>query len=343
MLSPIAWRTPPRHYGPWEQVVSSLTEGLVQRGVDVTLFATVDSVTAGVLESVCPRPWEEDHTLIPKVWEGLHIAHLMEQADRYDIIHNHFDFLPLTYSGLVRTPILTTIHGFSSTGILPVYRKYNDRTYYVSISHADRQPDLEYLATIYHGIDLNEFPFSEKRGEYLLFFGRIHHEKGTREAIEVAKRFGMSLRIAGIIQDQKYFDSMIAPELDGSRITYVGPVGQPQKSKLLAGAYALLHLINFDEPFGLSLIEAMACGTPVVAYGRGSIPEVVEDGKCGFIVKGLNPAVDALRRIVEIDRRNCRSVIEQRFTRGRMVEEYVEVYETIYEEKKSKVIKDPQF
>jgi len=339
MLSPIAWRTPPRHYGPWEQVVSSLTEGLIQKGVDVTLFATADSVTEGKLESVCPRPWEEDRTLAPKVWEGLHIAHLMEQADRYDLIHNHFDFLPLTYSGLIRTPMLTTIHGFSSPDILPAYRKYNGRTFYVSISHADRHPDLDYLATVYHGIDLQEFTFSNRPGNYLLFFGRIHHEKGTHEAIQAAKRFGMDLVIAGIIQDQQYFDAMVAPELDGLRIKYVGPVGQPEKSRLLSGAFALLHLINFEEPFGLSLIEAMACGTPVVAFGRGSIREIVIDEKTGFIVGNLDSAVDTLKRVGQIDRKDCRTVVEERFTREQMVEGYFRVYQRIYEKTKGKAVK----
>lgn len=184
MLSPIAWRTPPRHYGPRERVVSLLTEGLVRKGVEVTLFATADSQTSGTFHSVVPKPYEEDKALDPKVWECLHISELFEMADDFDLIHNHFDFLPLTYSGLTKTPILTTIHGFSSQRILPVYKKYDGKVYYVSISDADRSPELRYLATVYHGIDLESFTFDERGGDYLLFFGRIHPEKGTREAIE---------------------------------------------------------------------------------------------------------------------------------------------------------------
>ena len=191
LLSPIAWRTPPRHYGPWEQMVSILSEGLVRKGLDVTLFATGDSITKARLRSIVSCGYEEGRDLDPKVWECLHISNIFEQANEYDIIHNHFDFLPLTYTDLVTTPILTTIHGFSSskTKILPVYKKYNGRAYYVSISDADRSRELNYVATVHHGIEVEKFSFREQHGEYLLFFGRIHHEKGTYEAIQVAKRF----------------------------------------------------------------------------------------------------------------------------------------------------------
>ena len=187
MLSPIAWRTPPRHYGPWESVVSLLTEGLIAKGVDVTLFATSDSKTRGTLRTVCKAGYEEDKHADPKVEECLHISSLFEHADEFDLIHNHFDFLPLTYSGLVTTPMVTTIHGFSSPRILPVYEKYNGKVHYVSISVADRSPKLDYISTIHHGIDLNEFRFNANPSDYLLFFGRIHPDKGAKEAIDIAK------------------------------------------------------------------------------------------------------------------------------------------------------------
>jgi len=217
MLSPIAWRTPPRHYGPWEGVVSLLTEGLVKRGVDVTLFATRDSQTKGRLVAVCPRGYEEDESILPKVWEGLHISELFEQANEFDLIHNHFDYLPLTYMGMTSTPVLSTIHGFSSPKILPVFKKYDRRAYYVSISDADRSPDLNYIATIRHGIDLSQFTFKSEHGDYLLFFGRIHHEKGAKEAIEISRRTGMKLIMAGIVQDASYFDCAVRPHLDGKK------------------------------------------------------------------------------------------------------------------------------
>lgn len=333
MLSPIAWRTPPRHYGPWEWVVSLLTEGLVKRGVDITLFATQDSITSGKLEAICPRPYEEDPGIDPKVWEGLHIAHLFERAEEFDLIHNHFDFLPLNWSGLVKTPVLTTIHGFSSSKILPAYQRYNGKTYYVSISEADRNPELDYLATIPHGIPVDQYDFQPKPGSYLLFFGRIHPDKGTHEAIEVAKRAGMGLILAGIVQDRNYFEKRVQPHLD-SRIQYIGPISQERKSEILGGAYALLHLIHFKEPFGLSLIEAMACGTPVISRGLGAIPEIVEPGRNGFIVENLNEALEALEKIREIDRFACRRTVEEKFSQDRMVEAYLQIYQDILNREK---------
>ncbi|MER3544204.1 MAG: glycosyl transferase [Chloroflexota bacterium] len=326
MLAPISWRVPPRHYGPWERVVSLLTEGLVERGLEVTLFATADSLTRARLVAVCPRPYSEDPTLDPKVWECLHIAAAFERAAEFDLIHNHFDFLPLTYSGLVQTPVVTTIHGFSSERILPVYQKYNKRTYYVAISHADRHPSLDYIATVYHGIALEEFTLRTDPGDYLLFFGRIHPDKGTAEAIEVARRSGRRLIIAGIIHDRAYFDREVAPHLNGERIRYVGSVGPAERDRLLGGAYALLHLINFKEPFGLSPVEAMACGTPVIARPLGAIPEIIRHGETGFLVGSVDEAVTALSQVRHLDRARIRQHVATHFNRDRMVEDYLRVY-----------------
>ena len=329
MLAPISWRTPPRDYGPWERVVSLLTEGLVREGVDVTLFATGDSQTAGRLHWVCPRPYSEEPELDPKVWECLHISEVFEREGEFDLIHNHFDFLPLTYSALVSTPMLTTIHGFSSSKILPVFRKYNGRVYYVAISEADRHPDLEYIATIYHGIPVEEFPFCEEPGDYLLFFGRIHHDKGVYEAIQMAREVGMPLIIAGIVQDEAYFDSQVAPYVDGKEVEYIGVVGPERRGEVLGHARALVHLINFGEPFGLSVVEAMACGTPVVAMRRGAMPELIRDGETGFLVDSLEEAVKRARQLDSIRRRQCRRWVQERFTQERMVREYLRVYESI--------------
>ncbi len=329
MLSPIAWRTPPRHYGPWESFVSVLTEGLVNYGLDVTLFATADSQTKAKLRAVCKRGYEEDPSIEPKVWESLHISEVFEHADEFDIIHNNFDFLPLTYSALVSTPVVTTIHGFSSPRIYPVYQKYNGRVFYVSISMADRLDSLDYIANVYHGIDISRFTFQPRTGEYLLFFGRIHNDKGAREAIRIARASGMKLVMAGIIQDRQYYEKEVEPFIDGTNVIYVGSVGPEKRDKLLGNAYALLHPINFNEPFGLSVVEAMACGTPVIAFNRGSMPELITPGVNGFLVNNENEAVNALLDIPKIDRSLCRKVVEERFTSDRMVRDYIEVYTRI--------------
>ncbi len=335
MLAPISWRVPPRHYGPWERVVSLLTEGLVERGTDVTLFATADSITSARLESICPRPLSEDPSLDPKVWECLHIANAFEHARDLDIVHNHYDFLPLSFTGVVDVPVVTTIHGFSSEGILPVYRRYDGRVHYVSISDTDRDPSLHYIATIHHGIALEEFTPRDRAGEHLLFLGRIHPDKGVAEAIDVARRAGRRLVIAGIVDDREYFEREVAPYVDGDRVRYVGPADPRQRDELLGGAYALIHLINFAEPFGLSMIEAMACGTPVIARRRGAVPEVVEDGVTGFVVDDVDEAVAAVARVGDLDRGVVRARCAARFSRDRMVDEYVAVYERVLAERRA--------
>lgn len=326
VLAPISWRVPPRHYGPWELFASLLTEGLVSRGHDVTLFATGDSKTSGRLCSVIPRGWSEDTSIDPKVAECLHISEVFERASEFDVIHNSFDFLPLTYSGLISTPVVTTIHGFSSPDIVPVYAKYNDSTSFVAISEADKHPALNYLATIHHGIDMGAFTFNPSPGSYLAFFGRIHPDKGVVAAIEVAEQTGIPLRMAGIIQDETYFEKEIVPRLDRERVQFVGPVQAEDRSSFLGGAVALLHLVDFDEPFGLSVVEAMACGTPVIAFDRGSMPEIIIEGSSGSIVTDVESAAKVARRIGQFDRATVRASAVQRFSADRMVDEYVAAY-----------------
>lgn len=329
MLAPVAWRTPPRQYGPWERVASLITEGLVKEGIDVTLFATQDSVTKGKLHAVCPVGYEEDKAVDRKVWECLHISEVFEHASEFDLIHNHFDFLPLSYSDLVTTPLLTTIHGFSSPKILPVYQKYNGKVKYVSISNADRDPSLEYVATVYHGIDVENFTFQEAPSQTLLFFGRIHPDKGAREAIEIARLSKRRLIMAGLIQDEAYYRQSVEPHIDNDQITYVGNVGPDRRNELLGQAAALLHPIKFNEPFGLSVVEAMACGTPVIAFQRGSMAEIIVNEKTGFLVTSTEDAVRCVERLSEIKRRDCREHIEQHFSVARMVADYIKVYQQI--------------
>lgn len=334
MLAPISWRTPPRHYGPWEQIVSSITEGLVSRGHEVTLFATADSETKGVLKAICPRPYSEDPSLDAKVWECLHIGYCFEQAREFDLIHNHFDFLPLSYCGLVDTPVVTTIHGFSSPRILPIYEHYNGRAKYIAISDADRAPSLDYVATIHHGIPMADFPLHLETEGYLLFFGRIHPDKGCAEAIALAKRLRRRLVIAGIVQDADYFRRAVEPELS-DYITYIGPVGPEHRGEVLGGATALIHLINFAEPFGLSVVEAMACGTPVIARPLGSMPELITPHENGFLVDTLEEAADAVASCQQLDRGKVRASVEHRFSVERMVDDYVRAYERILDNAES--------
>ena len=326
MLSSISWRTPPRAYGPWELVTSLLTEALVRRGVDVTLFATLDSQTAGKLEGIVPHGYSEDQSLNAKVWEALHIAHLFEHAGDFDLIHNQADFMPLIFSHMVRTPIVTTIHGFSSPSILPVFQRYNDRSAYVAISEADRHPSLEYAATIHHGIPIDEFPFDPIGSEDLLFFGRIHADKGAGDAIRAARAANRRLVMAGLIQDEQYHAREVAPFIDGDRVHFRGVLGGNDRVRALGHARAMLHLIGFEEPFGLSVVEAMACGTPVIAYRRGSMPELIDDGVTGFLVDSLDEAVEAIDRVGEIGRAECRKAVEKRFTVDRMADQYLELY-----------------
>lgn len=333
ILAPIVWRTPPRKYGPWEQVASNIAEGLVEKGLDVTLFATKDSITKGRLEFIIDKPYGENPEMDAKVCECLHISNLMEKAQEFDIIHNNYDFLPLTYTGLIKTPMVTTIHGFSSPDIIPVYKKYNFRNNYVSISNSDRSPELEYTATVYNGINEKDFTFRDMHGDYLLFFGRIHPEKGTHECIEIAKRAGMKLIISGLIQDETYFKEQISPHINHDTVVYVGNSGPEKRDELLGGAFALLHPINFEEPFGLSIVEASFCGTPVIAYNRGSMSELILDGKTGFLVKDINEAVESIKNIKDIKREDCRTLAESRFTRSKMTDDYIGVYKKILNEK----------
>ncbi|MCU1576461.1 MAG: mannose-6-phosphate isomerase, type 2 [Leifsonia sp.] len=329
VIASIAHRLPPLDYGPWEQIASTLTEGFVARGHDVTLFATANSTTTAKLHSAVAVGYEEDDGVDAKASEALHNAAAFEAASDFDVLANHFDFMPLSYSRLVSTPMVTTIHGFSSPRIVPVYRAYDDIAHYVAISDANRHPDLGYDATIYHGIDTSQFTFVPEHGHYLLFLGRIHPDKGTHLAIEVARRTGLPLIIAGIIQDEVYFRDAVRPHIDGVDVSYLGPVGPVGRDALLGGAKALLHLIGFAEPFGLSVVEALATGTPVIATPLGSMPELIRHASTGFLVADVDEAVSAVARIGELDRIEARNDATSRFSADRMVDDYLTLFERI--------------
>ena len=327
MLAPVAWRTPPRHYGPWELVTSLLTEALVARGVDVTLFATLDSVTAAPLRGVSPRGYADDASMDGRVWEALHVSHAFAASSGFDLVHNQMDWLPLAFAEHCAAPMVTTIHGFSGPGILPAYRAADSA--YVAISDADRSPELDYVATIHHGIDLTALPLHARAGDGLVVFGRIHPDKGTAEAIRIARAADRRLVICGIIQDHDYFAEQVQPHIDGDRVTFLGSVGPEQRSEVLGSAAVLLHPIAFDEPFGLSVVEAMASGTPVVAYRRGSMTEVIDEGITGFTVSDASEAAVAVERAAGLDRAAVRRQAERRFGVDRMADQYLEVYRTL--------------
>jgi len=331
VLGPVAWRTPPLHYGPWELVTSLLTEGLVARGVDVTLFATLDSVTAADLDGVLPQGYADRPEVDGRIWEALHVSHALARSAEFDLVHSHLDWLPLAFAQHCRAPMVTTVHGFSGPGILPAYARAASS--YVSISDSDRHPDLDYVATVHHGIDLTGLPLDPVGGQDLVVFGRIHPDKGTAHAVEIARRAGRRLVIAGIVQDERYFTEQVRPHVDGDRVVYIGSVGPHERAEVLGSAGALLHPIDFDEPFGLSVVESMACGTPVVAYRRGSMTEVVDEGVTGYLVDGtshgVQAAVEAVDRALALDRAAVRARAEQRFGVDRMVDEYLDVYRSI--------------
>ena len=329
MLAPIAWATPPAAYGPWEQVTSVLTEGLVGAGIDVTLFATGTSRTAAKLVATVEAGYEERPGQDVKVQEYSHIGQVMARAGEFDILHNQFDFMPLAFSPHIPAKMVTTVHGFGSERIVPVYERFNDSCAYVSISDSNRHPKLTYAATVYNGIDSSQFTVRERPGEYLLYFGRIHPEKGAAEAIEVARRAGRKLILAGLVQDAAYFRERVEPHLDDERVVYVGNVGPARRDELLGGALGLLHLISFDEPFGLSVAEAMLTGTPVVAIGRGSMPELIEEGRSGFLVRDVDSAVQAVDSLTTLDRVAVAARALERFGVAGMVAGYLAVYEDL--------------
>ena len=324
LLGPVAWRTPPRAYGPWELVVSLLAEGLVARGVDVTLFATLDSRTSAKLDGVCAQPYGENPDLDGRVWEAIHASYCLERSGEFDIVHNHLDWLPLAMSRWCQAQMVTTIHGFGDRRILPAYQRSTSA--FVSISDADRAPELSYVATVHHGIDVSRWPFEPHPGDALVAFGRIHPDKATADAIEIARRLGRRLIIGGPVQDEAYYAERVAPHVDGDRVRYLGNVGGADRARVLGQAAALLHPLGFDEPFGLSVVEAMACGTPVVGYRRGALPETVSDGVTGYLVDNVDGAVAAMPRALELDRAQVASATRDRFSAERMVDGYLAVY-----------------
>ena len=335
ILGPVAWRTPPRAYGAWETVAGNIAEGLVARGFkNVTLFATKESVTKANLVGWLEKGYEEDKSQMPLVSTVYHIQKVMEKADQFDLIHNNFDFIPLAFLRLIKTPMLTTIHGFSDEDIKRVYRDHKD-TYYTSISDSDRDSELPYLATVYNGIDLSNLTFREKPGKNLVFYGRIHPDKGLHLAIEVAEKANIPMIVAGIIQDQPYFDEC-AKHFDDKLIKFIGPVNPTQRNALLKEASCVIHLNTIPERFGLVMAESNATGVPVIAADLGSCREVIADGKTGFLVNNVDEAVEAVGKLDQINRADCRKHVEENFSIDCMARGYEKVYEEIFRREEQK-------
>ncbi len=335
ILGPVAWRTPPRAYGAWETVAGNIAEGLVARGFkNVTLFATKESITKANLVGWLEKGYEEDKSQMPLVSTVYHIQKVMEMADQFDLIHNNFDFIPLAFLRLIKTPMLTTIHGFSDEDIKRVYRDHKD-TYYTSISDSDRDSELPYLATVYNGIDLSNLTFSQKPGKNLVFYGRIHPDKGLHLAIEVAEKANIPMIVAGIIQDQPYFDEC-AKHFDDKLIKFIGPVNPTQRDALLKEASCVIHLNTIPERFGLVMAESNAAGVPVIAADLGSCREVIADGKTGFLVNNVDEAVEAVGKLDQINRADCRKHVEENFSIDCMARGYEKVYEEIFRREEQK-------
>ena len=327
ILGPISWPMPPPGYGPWEQVAYNIARGMAERGLDVTLFSTANSQSPGKLAAVVPVGLNEDRALNGEIATELHIASCFARAGEFDLIHNSLDWKPLLYAlSSHAPPLLTTVHGFSSPQILGAYYAGASRSFFCSISDSDRDPGLQYLATTYNGIDPNAWTFRGDPGDYLLFFGRFHPEKGAHLAIEIAKRAGVRLKMAGILHDEAYFHERIEPQIDGDAVQFLGHVQGEARDELVGCALALVHMTTRPERFGLTLIEAMACGTPVLGARMGSIPEIVVDGETGLLCDDVADALAKVPRLAALSRAACRRHVETTFSLERMIDRYVDAY-----------------
>jgi glycosyltransferase involved in cell wall biosynthesis len=335
-VSPLYESVPPEKYGGTERVVSYLTEELIEWGHEVTLFASGDSITNAELAPCCPRSLRTDPGCRdPLARHYLMLEEVFRRASQFDLIHFHIDYLHFPLSRRSGISQLTTLHGrLDLPDLAPLYRQFRDMPL-VSISDAQRRPIpwAGWLGTVHHGLPEDLFKFHEVPGDYLAFLGRIAPEKRVDRAIEIARRAGMPLKIAAKVDklDQDYFDAVIKPLLDPSLVEFIGEVGDKDKEEFLGDAYALLFPIDWPEPFGLVMIEAMACGTPVIAWPHGSVPEIMEDGVTGFIVEEVDEAARAVERVESFDRRWCREAFERRFTVARMAEDYINIYERLLE------------
>lgn len=336
-VSPLFESVPPKYYGGTERVVSYLTEELIRQGHEVTLFASGDSVTKASLIAPCKKSLRLDKNCIDRMAHHiLMLEMLLQRFEEFDIIHFHIDYLHFPISRRMHAPHITTLHGrLDIPDLVPLYREFSDIPL-VSISNAQREPLpwVNWKRTIYHGIPADLYTFRPESGKYLAFLGRISPEKRVDRAIEVARRVGMPLKIAAKVDaaDKEYFEEVIKPLLKSKDVEYLGEIGEAEKNEFLGNAYALLFPIDWPEPFGLVMIEAMACGTPVIAFRKGSVPEVMVDGVTGKIVHNIGEAVRAVYELSNFNRLKCRKLFEERYTSERMAKDYLEVYQEVINE-----------
>ena len=333
-VAPLYESVPPQKYGGTERVVSVLTEELVRCGHDVTLFASGDSMTSAQLVAACPEALRLSKTCVDQfAHHVVMLEQVMKEKDRFDLIHFHVDYQHFPLSRREQVVSLSTLHGrLDLPDLVPVYQTFREMPV-VSISDAQRRPLpwLNWQGTVHHGMPENRYEFHDRGGDYLAFLGRISPEKGLDRAIEIATRVGMPLKIAAKVDraDADYFSSVIKPLLNNSLVEFIGEIGFPEKNDFLGNAAALLFPIDWPEPFGLVMIEAMACGTPIIAFNSGSVPEVMEHGITGFVVDSIDAAVRAVRDLGLVDRSKVRNSFEQRFTAGRMAEGYLGIYKRL--------------
>ncbi len=333
-VAPLYEPVPPPRYGGTERVVSYLTEELVERGHEVLLFASGDSMTKAKLISPCSRALRLDpEGTDSQACHVLQLEQLFQRLHSFDIVHFHIDNLHFPLTRRYRIAHLTTLHGrLDLPGLTALYREFNDMPV-VSISRAQMcpLPAANWYGTVPHGLPLEKYQLNTQQGRYLAFLGRVSPEKGLPHAIEIAKRFAMPLKIAAKVDktDRRYMEREVRPLLDHPLVEFIGEISDENKADFLGNAYALVSPIEWPEPFGLVMIEAMACGTPTVAFRHGSVPEVIDDGVTGHIVDGVEEAVAALKSIKHFDREKCRRVFEARFSSKRMAQEYVKIYERV--------------
>jgi glycosyltransferase involved in cell wall biosynthesis len=337
VVSGVEWRTPPRHTGTRELVAANLADGLVARGIDVTLFATADSLTTAKLRGICPRPLREDKALDSGVWNLLHLAEVFERAHEFDVIHCHNGVSALAYCELVDTPVVLTLHETPHARQLPIFHKYSRTASYVAVSDGGKLPGVPYATTIHPGVSLEDYRLNGLPGDYLLFVGSIAPKRGLERIIEAAEKTSVPLVIGGPVEDNEYFEKVIHPLAIKGSLVYLGPISTERSNEIFGRAMALVHLSDQSQPFRVSCVQAMACGTPVIALRSGSNLEIIEHRKSGFLVSTHEELIEAISLLPQLDRRKVRQRVLDHFSQTGMVVQYLRIYEAAIARAKERI------